>query len=154
MITTTAQHEMVFTRLINAKRERVFEAWTEPEQVGQWWGPVGFTTTTHEFEAKPGGIWRFIMHGPDGRDYPNKVEFIEVKKPELLIYKHCGDDISEPVNFIVTVTFEDRDGKTNLTMKMVFESGNEKERIIREYGADEGAKQNLDKLEEFLKSNV
>lgn len=150
MTTTTAQREMVFTRLINADRERVFEAWTNPEQVGQWWGPVGFTTTTREFEAKPGGIWRFIMHGPSGIDYPNKVEFIEVKKPELLVYKHCGDDVSEPVNFIVTVTFEDIDGKTNLNMRMVFESAEEKNRIIEKYGAKEGAKQNLDKLEEFL----
>ena len=65
---------------------RVFDAWTDPEQVVQWWGPRGFTTTTHNMEVKPGGVWRFIMHGPDGRDYQNKITYLEVARPERLVY--------------------------------------------------------------------
>jgi uncharacterized protein YndB with AHSA1/START domain len=101
-------------------------------------------------EVKPGGVWRFIMHGPDGRDYPNKIVFIEVVKPERLVYRHAGDSDTEQVNFHVTVTFEKQGDKTKLTMRMVFESAAELDRVNREYGAIEGAKQNIARLEEYL----
>lgn len=146
----TSDREILISRLLNAPRELVFKAWTDPEHVAQWWGPTGFTNTIHEMEVKPGGVWRFIMHGPDGRDYPNKIVFIEVVKPELLVYRHAGDADTEPVNFYVTVTFEKQGDKTMLTMRMVFESAAELERVDREYGAIEGAKQNVDRLEEYL----
>jgi hypothetical protein len=68
------------TRVFDAPRELVWKVWTEPEHIGKWWGPNGFTTTTHKMEVKAGGVWRFVMHGPDGRDYQNKITFIEVVK--------------------------------------------------------------------------
>ena len=148
--TDTSNRELVVTRLINAPRERVFEAWTNPEQVVQWWGPDGFTNTIHEMEVKPGGVWRFIMHGPDGRDYPNKIVFIEVVKPELLVYKHSGDDGTEDVTHYSTVTFEEQNGKTNLVMRLVFDTAEERERVVKEYGAKEGGIQTINKLEEYL----
>src|SRR5258706_10882308 len=77
-------------RVFDAPRELVWKVWTEPEHIGKWWGPNGFTTTTHKMEVKAGGVWRFVMHGPDGRDYQNKITFIEVVKPERLVYKHGG----------------------------------------------------------------
>jgi uncharacterized protein YndB with AHSA1/START domain len=146
----TANREIVVSRLLNAPRELVFKVWTEPKHVAQWWGPNGFTNTIHEMEVKPGGVWRFIMHGPDGRDYPNKIIFIEVVKPERLVYRHSGDDDTEPVNFHVTVTFEKQGDKTKLTMRSIFESAAELERVVKEYGALEGAKQNIARLEEYL----
>jgi uncharacterized protein YndB with AHSA1/START domain len=66
---------------------RVFDAWTDPKQITQWWGPAGFTTTTDEMGVKPGGVWRFVMHGPDGTDYKNKIVFIEVVRLERLVYR-------------------------------------------------------------------
>ena len=75
--TAAAEREISITRLFDAPRELVFEAWTDPEQVVQWWGPHGFTTTIHEMDVRPGGVWRFIMHGPDGTDYDNRVVFEE-----------------------------------------------------------------------------
>ena len=84
--------EIVLSRLIDAPQELVFDAWTDPEQVGQWWGPSGFTTTTHKMEVKPGGVWRFVMHGPDGRDYQNKITYLEIVPPERLVYRHGGDE--------------------------------------------------------------
>jgi len=147
----TSDREILMSRLLNAPRELVFKAWTEPEHVAQWWGPTGFTNTIHEMEVKPGGVWRFIMHAPDGRDYPNKIVFIEVVKPERLVYRHAGDADTEPVNFHVTVTFEKQGDKTLLTMRMVFESAAELDRVDREYGAIEGAKQHVDRLEEYLR---
>ncbi len=91
-----------------AARSLYSEAWTNPKHVPQWWGPQGFTTTIHEMDVKPGGVWRLTMRGPDGRDYKNRIVFIEVAKPERLVYKHEPEKGSEPVSFQTTVTFTER----------------------------------------------
>lgn len=142
--------ELSISRLLNAPRELVWKVWTGPEHLTHWWGPVGFSTTTNEMNVKAGGVWRFMMHGPDGRDYPNKIIFIEVVKPELLVYKHSGEADTENVRFHVTVTFEKQGNKTLLSMRSGFESAEELQRVIREYGADEGMKQTVSRLEEYL----
>ncbi len=77
----TADREIVITRLIAAPPELVFEAWTDPEHLAAWWGPDGFTTTTTALDMRPGGVWRFVMHGPDGRDYENRITFEEIVRP-------------------------------------------------------------------------
>ena len=82
--------EIAAVRVFDAPRDLVWKVWTEPEHIAQWWGPKGFTTTTHKMEVKPGGVWRFVMHGPE-RDYQNKITYLEVVKPERLVYDH-GDD--------------------------------------------------------------
>jgi uncharacterized protein YndB with AHSA1/START domain len=84
--TEAADRELVFTRVYDAPRELVFEAWTDPKHLTQWWGPNGFTTTIHEMDVRPGGVWRLVMHGPDGKDYNNRIAFLEVVKPERLVY--------------------------------------------------------------------
>jgi uncharacterized protein YndB with AHSA1/START domain len=141
---------LVISRLLNAPRELVFEAWTDPKHLIHWWGPNGFTLTNNEIEVKSGGVWKFMMHGPDGSDYPNKIIFIEVIKPEKLVYRHAGDDDTEPVRFHVTVTFEKEDNQTKLTMNSVFESAEELDRLNREYGAIEGGRQHVSRLAEYL----
>jgi uncharacterized protein YndB with AHSA1/START domain len=150
MVSETTDRELVITRLLNAPRELVFKAWTDPKHIAQWWGPIGFTTTTSEMDVRTGGVWRFIMHGPDGTDYKNKIVYIEVKKPERLVYQHADDEGAEPVNFHVTVTFEKQGEKTKLMMRMLFETAAELERVNREYGATEGAYQTIDRLQEYL----
>ncbi|HEX6985534.1 MAG TPA: SRPBCC family protein [Planctomycetaceae bacterium] len=142
--------EIVVTRDFDAPRSLVFEAWTDPQHIGRWWGPRGFTTTTHEFDLRPGGVWRFVMHGPDGRDYKNKIVFLEVARPDRLAYKHAGDIDTADVTFHTTVTFAERDGGTRLTLRMVFDSAAERDRVEREYGAVEGGKQTLERLAEHL----
>ena len=147
----TSNREILITRLINAPRELVFEAFTSPEHVIHWYGPDGFTITNKEMDVKPGGVWRFIMHGPDGTDYPNKIVFIEVVKPERLVYQHSDDDGNlEPIRFHVTVTFEKQGNKTDLTMRSVFETPEERDRVVKEYGAIEGGIQTLNRLQEYL----
>src|SRR5689334_2461741 len=79
-----SERELLITRLINAPRDLVWDAWTKPEHVQHWWGPDGFTNTIHEMEVKPGGVWRFMMHGPNGMNFPNRIVFHEVVKPEKL----------------------------------------------------------------------
>ena len=146
----TSNRELSITRLFNAPRELVWEAWTKPEHITHWWGPIGFSTTTHEMNLKPGGIWRFMMHGPDGRNYANKIIFIEVAEPELLVYKHSGEEDTEDIRFHVTVNFEKQGNKTKLTMCSLFDSAEELERVVREYGAKEGMVQTVARLEEYL----
>jgi len=148
--TSTADREIVITRVFDAPRELVWNAWTDPSRVSKWWGPNGFTTTTHAMDVKPGGVWRFVMHGPDGRDYPNRITFLEVARPERLVYKHAGEEDHEGVDFHVTVTFEDAGGKTRVTMRSVFPSAAERERVAKEYGAVEGGVQHLGRLAEHL----
>ena len=148
----TADREIVITRLLSAPKTLVWDAWTQPEHLVHWYGPDGFSLTSNEMKVKPGGTWEFILHGPDGRDYPNKILFLEVEKPNRLVYKHSGDEDTEPVNFHVTVTFEQEGDKTKLTMYSVFESVAELVRVNKKYGAIEGAKQHVARLELYIKT--
>jgi len=137
--------QIVGTRVLDAPRELVFRAWTA-EHLGRWWGPRGFTTTTHAIEVRAGGEWRFVMHGPDGRDYPNHVVFREVTAPERIVYDH----VSGPP-FHTEVTFADEvDGRTRITMCATFETAVLRDRVVKEFGAVEGMLQTLDRLGELV----
>jgi len=141
---------IIAVRELDAPRALVFEAWTDPKHLSQWWGPNGFTTTTSAFDMRPGGVWRFVMHGPDGRDYENRVTFDEIVKPERIAYHHGGGDDVEPVQFRTIVTFDDLGGKTRVTLRGTFPSAEERARVIREYGADKGLAQTLARLGEYV----
>jgi uncharacterized protein YndB with AHSA1/START domain len=152
---TIADREIVITRMLDAPPELVWQAFTDPNQVVQWWGPSGFRTTTQRMDVKPGGVWRFVMHGPDGRDYENMITYLEVVEPHRLTYKHGGDKDVEPVNFQVTVTFEPagmNGERTLFTMRSIFASNQAREFVIREYNALEGGKQNAERLDEYLRA--
>jgi uncharacterized protein YndB with AHSA1/START domain len=142
---------MIVVREFDAPRALVFEAWTHPAHLAQWWGPDGFTTTTTVFDMRVGGVWRFVMHGPDGRDYENRITFDEIVKPERIRYHHGGGDDVEPVQFRTTVTFEELGGRrTRLTFHAVFPSGAARDRVIKDYGADTGAVQTLARLADYV----
>lgn len=142
--------EIVVSRVFDAPRELVFEVFTTPEHVVHWWGPDGFTNTIYEMDVRPGGIWRFVMHGPDGRDYLNIVRYLEVIKPERLQYEHGSGRADKQGDFQATITFEDVDGKTRVTMRSVFPTAADRERVIKVFNAVEGAKQNLGRLADYL----
>jgi len=139
---------IVTTRVIDAPRELVFDAFTNPDHLTRWWGPNGFSTTTHVFDMRPGGEWRFTMHGPDGRDYENHIAYDDIVWPERIAYTHGGD--KGAVQFKSTVTFDDLGGKTRITMRAVFQSKKNRDWVAETYGAVEGAKQHLGRLDEFL----
>jgi uncharacterized protein YndB with AHSA1/START domain len=147
---TEAARTIVTTRVFDAPRELVFAAWTDPKHLVHWWGPDGFTTTIRSIDVRVGGVWRFVMHGPDGRDYENRITYQEIVRPERLVYSHGGGEAVETVAFQTTVTFEDVGGKTRLTMRALFPSAAERDRVAREHGAVEGAKQHLEHLAEHL----
>lgn len=149
----TADRELVITREFDAPRALVFDAWTDAKHLAKWWGPNGFTTTTHTIDVRPGGQWRFVMHGPDGRDYQNLITYLEILRPERLVYQHGGDAADvEDVRFQTTVTFEAVGAKTRVTLRMVFPSAEERDRVVREYGAEEGGRQTLGRLAEYAES--
>jgi uncharacterized protein YndB with AHSA1/START domain len=145
----TQDREIVTTRVFDAPRALVFEAFTDPEHISEWWGPNGFTTTTFEMDVRPGGTWRFVMHGPDGTDYGNKVVYSEVVKPERLAYAHGFDDDRPPL-FDATITFEDQGDRTLVTLRSIFPSAAIRDRTVKEVGAVEGAKQTLARLADYL----
>ncbi len=140
---------IVASRVYDAPRELVFDAWTDPEHISEWWGPYGFSTTTSAFDLRPGGEWRFVMHGPDGTDYGNKVVFVEVVRPARLVYDHSGTHGADPLQFRVTVTFEEVGDDTRVTLRLVFPS-TEMHAFVSERGAVEGAEQTLARLAELL----
>lgn len=138
-----------FIRFFDSPKELVFEAWSSHEHLSQWWGPDGFTLSTHSLDFIDGGIWIFTMHGPDGRDYQNRIKFIEIRKPDSIIYEHSGDD---GVHFHAKVLFKETKGGTNLEIEMKFPGKEELERIDRTYGAIEGAIQHITRLGKYIHS--
>jgi len=148
--TLSGDKEIIFTRTFDAPRELVFEAWTNPSHVPHWWGPHGFTTTILEMDVRPGGVWRLVMRGPDGTDYHNRIVFVDVVKPSRLVYKNEGEAGSEPVSFETTVTFTDKAGRTEVTMRMLFPSAGVRDHVVQKYGAVEGGKQTLGRLANYL----
>lgn len=145
---SVAAREVVIRRVFDAPRELVFEAWTNRDHVGRWWGPRGFTSTIQEMDVRPGGVFRLTMHGPDGTDYPNRIVFTEVVRPERLVYWH-GDD-NDPQQFHVTVTFEEDGYRTSLTLRSLFPTAEARDFVVEKHDAIEGGKQHLERLAEHL----
>ncbi len=146
----SSDREIVITRVFDAPREMVFDAWTDPQHIHCWWGPRGFTTTVHEMDVRPGGIWLLTMNGPDGTDYKNRIVFLEVVKPERLVYRHEPQHEAEPVTHETTVTFAVQGDKTHVTLRMLFETPARREHVVTRHNAIEGGNQTLARLAEHL----
>lgn len=136
--------EIISSRTFNVPVASLFKAWTDPELLAKWWGPKGFTNTFHEFDLKPGGDWKFIMHGPDGKNYDNHSTFIEIVEPELIVFDH----VCKP-EFRVVATFEDNGEKSSLHWRMIFDS-EELCNKVKVYAVTAN-EENLDRLEDVLK---
>lgn len=141
----TQDREIVTERLLNAPREVVFKVWSDPAHISRWWGPNGFTTTTSKMDFRPGGQWRFVMHGPDGRDYKNLIVYSEIKAPEQIAYHH-SDDGGGKIAFDTVVTFAAQGKKTLVTLRTLFPTKEERDFVVREHGAVEGGQQTLERL--------
>lgn len=145
--------EIVITRLLEAPRELAFSAWTDPEKVVKWWGPNGFSITIERMDVRPGGVWKYVMHGPDGVDYPNKTVYEEIVPPERLVYSHSGGDPvrgERAVQFRSSVTFVQEGGQTRITLRMAFKTPDDRNYVIEKFGAVEGGIQHVARLNEFL----
>lgn len=144
-----AERMVVIARIIDGRPELVFEAFTDVRHLSQWWGPDGFTTATQAFEFRVGGVWAFVMHGPDGTDYPNWITWREIVRPKQITLLH-GETAVDPNAFESTLTFEAREGATAIVMRTVFPSKELRDQAVEQYGAIEGGKQTLAKLAQYV----
>ena len=117
----SADRELVLTRLINAPREKVYRAWTDPELLKQWFAPNPYTTPVVEIDVRPGGSGYFVMRGPDGKDLPNRGVYLEVVPNEKLVstdaYVKAWEPSEKPFMTVI-LTFEDEGGKTRYTARV------------------------------------
>jgi uncharacterized protein YndB with AHSA1/START domain len=141
-------NEIKITRIYDAPVKAVWDAWCDPKQAAQWWGPRGFTITTHSKDLRVGGTWNYTMHGPDGVDYPNITKYFEVEKYSRLVYDH-GANANQPPLFRVTVNFTELKNKTKMEMSMAFESV-EKATEIGKFIKKAGGEGTWDRLAEYL----
>ena len=145
----TLDREIKISRLLNAPVELVWEVWTNPEHIKNWWGPNGFTNTIQLMNVQKDGEWLHVMHGPDGTDYNNKSIFKEVVKYQKLVYEH----VSTP-KFVASVDFESQGTQTLIHWHMLFESREQLIQVVKTFKADEGLKQNVEKLNAYLESKL
>ncbi len=147
----SADQDIVITRLIDAPRELVFEAFKDPLHISQWWGPNGFTTTTYEMDVRPGGQWLFTMHGPDGTDYPNRIRYTEVRVPEFIAYDHDGGDDDDGTHAFKATVQIATEGQAKRESRCALSLRRRQQReAMAKFGAIEGGNQTLGRLESYL----
>jgi uncharacterized protein YndB with AHSA1/START domain len=138
-----ALREIVSSRVLDFPATLVFRAFVDPRHLAQWWGPAGFTNTFEEFDPRPGGVWRFVMRGPDGARHRNESIFEELVEPERIVFRH----VSAP-RFRMTITLAGQAARTAVTWQMLFPTAAECARIKQ--FAIEANEQNFDRLEACL----
>ncbi|GAA2239922.1 SRPBCC family protein [Rarobacter faecitabidus] len=148
-----ADREIVISRIIDAPRELVYEAFTEVRHLSQWWGPEGFTTTTRSFQFAVGGEWVFQMHGPDGTDYPEWIYWTEVVPAERIAMLH-GEYRGDPNAFESVLTFEALGGATRVEMRTLFPTKEQRDEAVEKYHAVEGGQQTLGNLDAYITDGV
>src|SRR3954465_3558245 len=141
--------ENVTHRVISAPRELVFEAFTAVRHLSRWWGPEGFTTTTRAFEFRVGGVWDFVMHGPDGTHYQEWISWTEIAPPERIALLH-GESRGDPNAFESVVTFAPDGTATRIVMRTVFPSKDLRDEAVEKYHVIEGGQQTLSKLAAYV----
>src|SRR5689334_1490154 len=149
----TADRELVVSRLISAPRELVFEAFTAVRHLSQWWGPEGFTTTTRSFDFRADGVWEFVMHGPDGTDYPEWITWTEIVPPERIALRH-GEFRDDPNTFESILAFAADGAATRIVMRTVFPSKELRDQAVEKYHAIEGGQQTLSNLAAYVTETV
>jgi len=140
--------ELRITKMLNAPVELVWKVWSNPEHIANWWGPNGFTNSIHTMDLQAGGEWRLTMHGPDGKNYPNRSVFKEIVSMKKIVFQHFNP------NFITTIVFEPKEKETLLNWTMQFETAELFETVVKTFKADEGLIQNVEKLENYLKQKI
>lgn len=143
---------LTMTRVFPATTSRILECLSDPEILTHWWGPNGFSTTTETMDFRPGGFWKFVMHGPDGTDYPNYIKYLEAG-PDVIRYDH-GEHENSSKEFSVTITLKPLGDKTEMEFDMYFESAEHLRQVKEEFGAETGLAQTLSRLEQLLKGDA
>ncbi|PQO26245.1 SRPBCC domain-containing protein [Blastopirellula marina] len=135
------------TRELPFTAEQLFAAFRDPETLAAWWGPSGFTNTFHEFDFQPGGYWRFVMHGPDGKNYQNDSRFLEITEPTEILFRH----LSAP-HFQTTIRYEPLEQGCRLDWQMAFDDAHTRDAVAKFAG--DGLAQNVDRLTATLSARL
>lgn len=140
------EREIVLARVVKARRDVVFAAWTQPEHLPNWFGPAGFAIETREIDIRVGGVWRFDMVAPNGQRYTNRMRFLRIEPPRLIQFDHGSDVDDDPAQFRTTITFDEQsDGKTVVTLRQMHPTKARRDEVIG-FGAVEYGYQTLDKM--------
>lgn len=143
-------HELVFSRVFSASPAVVFSAWTDPEKLVHWWGPKGFSLTVERMDFRVGGVWEYVLHGPDGTDYPNRTVFEEIHPCERLVMFNTGGHIDDNhLTSRMIATFDEQGDACLVTLRMQFETRSSLE-AARARNAEAGGRESLERLEEWL----
>jgi uncharacterized protein YndB with AHSA1/START domain len=151
----TVDREILVSRVVSAPPEVVFEAFTEVRHLSQWWGPDGFTTTTHSFDFRVDGVWHFTMHGPDGTDFPEWITWLELSPPDRIVLRH-GEHRDDPHAFETVLTFDAQTGgstsspTTLVQMRTIFPTRAQRDEALHRYHAEEGGQQTLASLAGYV----
>lgn len=146
-----AERTVEISRLIDAPRDVVFEAFTSVDHLSAWWGPDGFTTTTRQFEFREGREWVFTMHGPDGTDYAEWIQWREIAAPERIVLLH-GEHADDPDAFSSVFTFDEVGDQTRVTLSTLFPTTQARDIAVEQYHAIEGGTQTLDHLAAYAEA--
>ena len=149
----TAEREIVVSHRVGAPRDIVFEAFTEVRHLSQWWGPDGFTTTTRAFEFRAGGVWAFVMHGPDGTDYQEWIVWTEISPPERIALLH-GEFRDDPNAFESVLSFAADGEETLIEMRTLFPTKEMRDLAVEKYHAIEGGQQTLGNLADYVTRTI
>ena len=140
--------EIVLTRTVHAPRQRVWQMFTQAEHIQLWWGPNGFTNTVQSMDVRVGGLWRYVMHGPDGTDYTNWIRYTTLTPPAHMAYAHGGDD-PEHAEFHAEVDLQDLGDRTQVTLRLLLASAEQRAKLV-EFGAVQGGEQTLERLDAYV----
>lgn len=132
------------TKVFQSPIVLMWDVWTNRDHISNWWGPDGFTTTIHKMDFREGGEWNLTLHGPDGTNYPNKSVFKEILHGKKIVFEHFNP------HFVTTVLFESSGHETVINWSMLFDTAEMRDIVIKAHKADDGLKQNLDKLQRYL----
>ena len=154
VVVTETELEITVSCMINASPADVWDAWTNPDKITYWWGPSGFTSTITEMDLIPGGRWKLIMHGPDGKEYPNEFTYEAVHEPKFLILTHHQSLEFNLRAWNIVVTFEKVGNKTKVTMSDRFKDEEEKAKHVNNFNAVAGAKETFTRLTTFFEQNL
>lgn len=144
---------VAYERRVAASPATAWTAWTTPDLIARWWGPNGCVTTVHEMDVRPGGLFRFTMHAPDGTDYPNRIAYRDVVPARRLSYRHDGGVDADPMAFEVEVTFTPDGDGTLIRMQSRFPSMEARE-AIKAFDAIELGKQTMEKMAAFIEGRT
>jgi uncharacterized protein YndB with AHSA1/START domain len=146
--------ELISTRVLAAPPDLAWKLWTDPEHLARWWGPFGFSLTTHSMDLRVGGLWHFTMHGPDGTDFPNYVRYTDLEVGKLLAYEQDnGADAAEPIHFRVQISFTELGGgddvRTLVAMRHLFDTPEELFAVESKYGVSKGGQEHFARMIEY-----